>query len=248
MLRSKSAPTAIFASNDDTAAAAISVARRLGLKLPEQLSVVGFDDAPVATMIWPQLTTIRQPVTAMARTATDLIIEHSPRRNGWPSPVPRRLLEFELILRNSTAPPAVDRSRRIPRTLTRYRATLPERAASLPRRVFRGVLYDLDGTLLDTAADIMLALNRMLAEYGWDAMNESEVRRMIGRGGQVLVERTAEAQQRVLEPAELTAMVDRFYHHYGLLEQTARGGRAAVSGCRRWHPATCMRPGCAARS
>jgi LacI family transcriptional regulator len=106
MLRAKSPPTAIFASNDDTAAAAISVARKLGLRLPEQLSVVGFDDAPVATMIWPQLTTIRQPVMAMARAATDLIIEHSPRRRGWPSPVPRRLLEFELILRNSTAPPA----------------------------------------------------------------------------------------------------------------------------------------------
>jgi len=106
MLRVKSPPTAIFASNDDTAAAAISVARKHGLSLPEQLSVVGFDDAPVATMIWPQLTTIRQPVMAMARTATDLIIEHSPRRRGWPNPVPRRLLEFELILRNSTAPPA----------------------------------------------------------------------------------------------------------------------------------------------
>jgi LacI family transcriptional regulator len=106
MLRGRHPPTAIFASNDDTAAAAISVARRLGMKLPEQLSVAGFDDAPVATMIWPQLTTIRQPVTAMARTATELIIEHSPRRRGWPTPVPRRLLEFELILRNSTAPPA----------------------------------------------------------------------------------------------------------------------------------------------
>jgi LacI family transcriptional regulator len=106
MLRARHPPSAIFASNDDTAAAAISVARRLGLKLPEQLSVAGFDDAPVATMIWPQLTTIRQPVTAMARAATELIIEHSPRRRGWPTPVPRRLLEFELILRNSTAPPA----------------------------------------------------------------------------------------------------------------------------------------------
>src|ERR1700691_4011648 len=106
MLRAAHPPTAIFASNDDTAAAAISVARRLGLRLPEQLSVAGFDDAQGATMICPQLTTIRQPVTAMARTATELIIEHSPRRNGWPSPVPRRLLEFELILRNSTAPPA----------------------------------------------------------------------------------------------------------------------------------------------
>ncbi len=105
MLRGPSRPSAIFASNDDMAAAVICVARQLGLELPAQLSVVGFDDAPVATMVWPQLTTIRQPVRAMARVATDLIIEHSPRRRGWPQPIPRQRLKFELILRNSTAPP-----------------------------------------------------------------------------------------------------------------------------------------------
>ncbi len=105
ILRSPSRPTAIFASNDDTAAAVIAVARRMGLSLPDQLSVAGFDDAPVATMIWPELTTIRQPVAALARTATELIIEHSPRRRGWPEPVPHRLLDFELVARGSTAPP-----------------------------------------------------------------------------------------------------------------------------------------------
>jgi LacI family transcriptional regulator len=98
-------PTAIFASNDDMAAAVISVAHRRGLQLPTQLSVVGFDDAPVATMIWPLLTTIRQPVAAMARAAASLIIEHSPRRNGWPGPPPHRTLDFELLVRDSTAPP-----------------------------------------------------------------------------------------------------------------------------------------------
>lgn len=98
-------PTAIFASNDDTAAAVICVARRMGLALPEQLSVAGFDDAPVATMLWPDLTTIRQPVAALARTATDLIIEHSPRRRGWPEPVPHRSLDFELVVRGSTSAP-----------------------------------------------------------------------------------------------------------------------------------------------
>ncbi len=103
------------------------------------------------------------------------------------------------------------------------------------------MLYDLDGTLLDTAADIMLALNRMLTEYGWNAMDETDVRRMIGRGGQVLVERTAESQQRVLDHAELTAMVDRFYHHYGLLEQTheavAQPYPGVVEGIQRLHAA-----------
>jgi LacI family transcriptional regulator len=103
MLRSTSPPTAIFASNDDMAAAAISMARKHGLSLPGQLSVTGFDDAPLATMIWPELTTVRQPVAAMARIAADLIIRLEPRRHGWPERVPRHLLAHELIIRNSTA-------------------------------------------------------------------------------------------------------------------------------------------------
>jgi LacI family transcriptional regulator len=103
MLGSAKPPTAIVASNDDMAAAAISMARKMGLNLPAQLSVTGFDDAPVATMIWPQLTTVRQPVAAMARLAADLIIRHEPRRKGWPDRIPRHLLKHELVVRNSTA-------------------------------------------------------------------------------------------------------------------------------------------------
>jgi LacI family transcriptional regulator len=98
-------PTAIFASNDDMAAAVISVAHKMGLELPTQLSVVGFDDAPIATMIWPLLTTVRQPVWTMARLAAELIIENSPRRLGWPSPLPHQTLDFELIVRDSTTAP-----------------------------------------------------------------------------------------------------------------------------------------------
>ncbi|HEX3913371.1 MAG TPA: LacI family DNA-binding transcriptional regulator [Steroidobacteraceae bacterium] len=106
MLRAKAPPTAIFASNDDMAAAAVSMARKFGLDLPGQLSVAGFDDAPVATMIWPELTTVRQPVAAMARIAADLIIQIEPRRNGWPERIPRHLLDHELVIRSSTARPA----------------------------------------------------------------------------------------------------------------------------------------------
>jgi LacI family transcriptional regulator len=103
MLRAAPPPTAIFASNDDMAAAVVSMARKFGLELPDQLSVAGFDDAPVATMIWPELTTVRQPVAAMARIAADLIIRMDPRRNGWPARMPRHLLNHELVIRNSTA-------------------------------------------------------------------------------------------------------------------------------------------------
>jgi LacI family transcriptional regulator len=105
MLRAAAPPTAIFASNDDMAAAVISMARKLDLDLPGQLSVAGFDDAPIAAMIWPQLTTVRQPVAAMARVAADLIIRLEPKRNGWPKVIPRHLLEYQLVIRNSTARP-----------------------------------------------------------------------------------------------------------------------------------------------
>ena len=97
-------PSAIFASNDDMAAAAVCAARQMGLALPEELSIAGFDDAPVATMIWPQLTTVRQPVRAIGRIAADLIIQHKPRQRGWPQPVPRLHLDLELIVRGSIAP------------------------------------------------------------------------------------------------------------------------------------------------
>lgn len=103
ILSSPDRPTAIFASNDDMGAAAVCVARQMNIALPQQLSIVGFDDAPVATMIWPQLSTIRQPVRAMGRVAADLIIRHKPHRRGWPQPMPRPHLELEVILRGSIA-------------------------------------------------------------------------------------------------------------------------------------------------
>jgi LacI family transcriptional regulator len=91
-------PTAIFASNDDMALGVMAAASRMGLKLPGDLSVAGFDDSPIAQIVWPQLTTIRQPVEAMARAATALLVEGRARE-----PV-ARLLHFELVDRGSTGP------------------------------------------------------------------------------------------------------------------------------------------------
>lgn len=68
-------PTAIFASNDDMAAAAVAVAHRMGLDVPRDLSVCGFDDTALATTIWPELTTVHQPIAEMACMATRLLIE-----------------------------------------------------------------------------------------------------------------------------------------------------------------------------
>ena len=101
-----SRPTAIFASNDDMAAATMAVAHRRGLELPGDLSVAGFDDTPLATTVWPELTTIRQPIAEMAREAVRLLFEQiRGRRSGTPPQVAHKMLKFTLVKRESTAAP-----------------------------------------------------------------------------------------------------------------------------------------------
>ena len=68
-------PSVIFASNDDMAAGVIHAANSLEIKVPQELSVVGFDDSPVSTQLWPPLTTIKQPIEAMAHRASDLLLD-----------------------------------------------------------------------------------------------------------------------------------------------------------------------------
>jgi phosphoglycolate phosphatase len=82
------------------------------------------------------------------------------------------------------------------------------------------VLFDLDGTLLDTAADIARALNRTLAERGWAPLPVSDVSCMIGRGSPILIERAAAAQGHVLNDVDQATMVERFFDHYGALEES----------------------------
>jgi LacI family transcriptional regulator len=62
-------PTAIFACNDEMAAGVMHAARQRGLDIPADLSIVGFDDTPVAAHVWPPLTTVRWPIASMARSA-----------------------------------------------------------------------------------------------------------------------------------------------------------------------------------
>ena len=78
--------------------------------MPRDLSVVGFDDTSPATTVWPELTTIRQPVAAMATSALDLLLSDlRSRRNGLP-PVPAEMvLEHELIIRESSGPAPSDK-------------------------------------------------------------------------------------------------------------------------------------------
>lgn len=96
-------PTAIFASNDDMAAATVGVAHRRGLHVPQDLSVVGFDDTALATTMWPELTTVRQPIAAMAEAALTMLLEAL--RPGVQSEAAEQVLAHQLIVRESCAPP-----------------------------------------------------------------------------------------------------------------------------------------------
>lgn len=97
-------PTAIFASNDEMAAATMAVAHRKGLDVPGDLAVAGFDDTPLATTVWPELTTVRQPIADMAREAVRMLIEQiRGRRAGSPPAVTHKVVKFSLVERESSA-------------------------------------------------------------------------------------------------------------------------------------------------
>ena len=104
LLASDDRPTAIFACNDDMAAAAAGLAHRLGLDVPGDVSIVGFDDTSIAANIWPALTTVHQPIAAMARAAVDLVLEEIRRKRDG-SGDPRQLMHpHTLIVRDSSGP------------------------------------------------------------------------------------------------------------------------------------------------
>ena len=105
LLSRRKAPTAIFASNDDMAAAVISVAHRRGLDVPGDLSVVGFDDTSAATMVWPELTTIRQPIASMAESAIDTLLRAIRRNDGETRLIVDHVVAHELVRRDSETSP-----------------------------------------------------------------------------------------------------------------------------------------------
>lgn len=81
------------------------------------------------------------------------------------------------------------------------------------------ILFDLDGTLLDTAADIALALSRAMADRGLPSPGVDAVRQMIGRGAPGLVERASVALGLGLQDAQKAELVEGFFHHYGRLQE-----------------------------
>jgi LacI family transcriptional regulator len=95
-------PTAIFASNDNMAVGAMRAARERGLQVPADLSIVGFDDSQQASLVTPSLTTVRQPLEELGRTAVSLLIR---LLDGQRVEALRVELATRLVVRDSTAPP-----------------------------------------------------------------------------------------------------------------------------------------------
>ena len=87
------------------AAAVVSVAHRRGLDVPRDLSVVGFDDTSAATTVWPELTTVRRPVAAMADTAIDIQLRSIRRKERDTKVVVSHVMAHHLIKRDSVAAP-----------------------------------------------------------------------------------------------------------------------------------------------
>lgn len=102
LLRTTSPPTAIFAFNDDMAVGAVRAATERHLQVPDDVSIVGFDDVELASHVTPKLTTVRQSLHEMGRLAAGLL---SRLIDGQPVDAPRIELATRLIVRDSTAPP-----------------------------------------------------------------------------------------------------------------------------------------------
>lgn len=101
LLKVENRPTAIFASNDNMAAAVMKVASQMKLQVPSQLSVAGFDDATIATKLWPRLTTVKQPVEQMAAYAVKKLLSVINKKDADRI---KADFECEIIIRESTSP------------------------------------------------------------------------------------------------------------------------------------------------
>ncbi|WP_299960237.1 LacI family DNA-binding transcriptional regulator [uncultured Modestobacter sp.] len=97
-------PTAVFAANDLSALATLEVARELGIDVPGELSVVGFDNIPESVLAEPSLTTVQQPIRRMGQEATEMLLALI---SGEDVHDLDRTLSTSLVLRSSTAPPGV---------------------------------------------------------------------------------------------------------------------------------------------
>lgn len=101
LLKQDPRPTAIFAANDDMAAGVLRTASRMGIRVPQELSIAGFDDIPLARQVEPALTTIRQPLVRMAEQAVKILTSSNGGAEVGPGD---NCVPAELKIRESTGP------------------------------------------------------------------------------------------------------------------------------------------------
>jgi LacI family transcriptional regulator len=102
LLQDTNPPTAIFASNDLSAFGVMDAVRDAGLRIPDDISIVGFDDTPQASGVYPKLTTVRQPLDQMGRVAVKMLLEQIAEPDR---PLRHVTLATQLIVRDSCAAP-----------------------------------------------------------------------------------------------------------------------------------------------
>ena len=103
LLDSPSPPTAVFASNDMMAAGVISLAHQRHLDVPGDLAIVGFDDAPISTQIWPELTTVRLPIAEMASRALEMVVGNlRAKPESDPASINDVVFRHEIVVRQSS--------------------------------------------------------------------------------------------------------------------------------------------------
>jgi DNA-binding LacI/PurR family transcriptional regulator len=100
ILNLREAPTAVFTGSDQVAAGMIMAAKALGKKVPDDIAVIGFDDQPIAKVVEPSLTTIRQPIEELGKTAMEVLIDLIAFKKDTKHQ--EILLPYDLVIRDST--------------------------------------------------------------------------------------------------------------------------------------------------
>jgi LacI family transcriptional regulator len=100
LMKATSPPTAIFACNDLMAIGAMAAAREIGINIPEQVSIIGFDDIALASLVIPKLTTIAQPIRTLGETGAKLLLQRIRKETSSKSTI---ILDPVLVKRESTA-------------------------------------------------------------------------------------------------------------------------------------------------
>lgn len=106
LFKGRDRPTAIIAGNDAMAAGAMATALRLNLRVPQDLTIVALDDTPLATAVWPSLTTVHQPTDELARLALTILVEEIRRRRSGEAPARRQEVVTLRLVKRRSAPRA----------------------------------------------------------------------------------------------------------------------------------------------